>query len=307
MYNGTTYYYQRNGQGDIIGMYNSSGTKVVSYTYDVWGKLLTTSGSLASTLGENNPLRYRGYYYDNETGFYYLQSRYYDPTTGRFISPDVLVSTGQGVLGHNMYAYCLNNPVNMSDESGYIAKPIVVDNYYPSNIKYETCLINGRTHNLSMTVIELSYIAFGFTLMSIDTDGEVDKAHLEQAASDRYHQDTTAYRFRSGEYMNAFTMPYVVMPKNIGHGISKGDVAILINLDTMQYVMAIVGDRSAAGKTVHEVSIFAAQQVSTNAGATRGVKGNFIIRVYPGTNRNWRHNNFYRQIMQYSKIYYHER
>jgi RHS repeat-associated protein len=73
---------------------------------------------LASTLGENNPLRYRGYYYDNETGFYYLQSRYYDPTTGRFISPDVLVSTGQGILGHNMYAYCGNNPVNRADDEG---------------------------------------------------------------------------------------------------------------------------------------------------------------------------------------------
>ena len=64
-----------------------------------------------------NPLRYRGYYYDSETGMYYLQSRYYDPETGRFINVDGLVSTG-GFLGFNMFAYCKNNPVMLSDPSG---------------------------------------------------------------------------------------------------------------------------------------------------------------------------------------------
>ena len=92
--------------------------------FDSWGKLLSTSGSLASTLGKNNPFRYRGYVYDEETGFYYLQSRYYNPEVGRFISSDVLLSTGQGVLGHNTYAYCLNNPVNMSDSCGSYAEAI---------------------------------------------------------------------------------------------------------------------------------------------------------------------------------------
>ena len=119
--NGTTfntYYYLRNAQNDIVKLIDSSGSTVVEYCYDSWGKPLSTSGSLASTLGKNNPFRYRGYVYDEETGFYYLQSRYYNPEVGRFISSDVLLSTGQGVLGHNAYAYCLNNPVNMSDETG---------------------------------------------------------------------------------------------------------------------------------------------------------------------------------------------
>ena len=87
------------------------------------GKLLSTSGSLASTLGKNNPFRYRGYVYDEETGFYYLQSRYYNPEVGRFISSDVLLSTGQGVIGHNAYAYCLNNPVNREDSNGNWSMP----------------------------------------------------------------------------------------------------------------------------------------------------------------------------------------
>ena len=125
--NGTTfntYYYLRNAQNDIVKLIDSSGSTVVEYCYDSWGKLLSTSGSLASTLGKNNPFRYRGYVYDEDTGFYYLQSRYYDPSVGRFISADVLLSTGQGVLGHNAYAYCLNNPVNMGDGLGFSAVPV---------------------------------------------------------------------------------------------------------------------------------------------------------------------------------------
>ena len=86
--------------------------------YTSWGKPLATTGSLASTLGADQPFRYRGYIYDNETGWYYLKSRYYNPSIGRFISADVLLSTGQGVLGHNAYAYCLNNPINRSDDAG---------------------------------------------------------------------------------------------------------------------------------------------------------------------------------------------
>ena len=87
--------------------------------FDSWGKLLSTSGSLAETFGAEQPFRYRGYVYDEETGWYYLQSRYYNPELGRFISADVYLSTGQGVLGHNAYAYCGNNPICRSAPSGY--------------------------------------------------------------------------------------------------------------------------------------------------------------------------------------------
>ena len=77
------------------------------------------SGSAVATVGQANPFRYRGYYYDTETGYYYLNSRYYDPTTGRFLNADSVVSgTGESVQGYNLYAYCFNNPVNMSDLDG---------------------------------------------------------------------------------------------------------------------------------------------------------------------------------------------
>ena len=115
---GTTYYYVTNLQGDVTAILNTSGTAVVNYTYDAWGNPLTTSGDLATTLGTLNPLRYRGYVYDTETGIYYVSSRYYSPDTERFLNADILVSTGQGILGNNMFAYCRNNPVSRRDISG---------------------------------------------------------------------------------------------------------------------------------------------------------------------------------------------
>ncbi len=117
-YNGTEYYYLRNGQTDIVGLMDGSGTKVVEYTYDAWGKLISTTGTLATSLGADNPFRYRGYYYDTETGLYYLMTRYYDPEVCRFISADVYMTTGQGVLGGNMWAYCGNNPVRRVEVLG---------------------------------------------------------------------------------------------------------------------------------------------------------------------------------------------
>ena len=91
---------------------------MVEYTYDSWGKLLRTTGSLSETFGKEQPFRYRGYVYDEETSWYYLQSRYYNPEIGKFISADVYLSTGQGVLGHNAYAYCGNNPLIREDTTG---------------------------------------------------------------------------------------------------------------------------------------------------------------------------------------------
>ena len=114
-YNNTLYYYVLNAQGDVVRIVNSSRSVVASYTYDPWGKIISSSGTLADI----NPLRYRGYYYDAETGFYYLQSRYYDPEIGRFINADSYASTdATGLLSTNMFAYCENDPVNKSDSNG---------------------------------------------------------------------------------------------------------------------------------------------------------------------------------------------
>ena len=113
----TEYFYVKNLQGDILKVITATGTEAATYTYDAWGKLLTSSGDMADV----NPMRYRGYFYDTESGLYYLQSRYYDPEVGRFINPDGYNSTGQGIIGTNMFAYCLNNPAIFSDDAGTIA------------------------------------------------------------------------------------------------------------------------------------------------------------------------------------------
>ena len=120
--NGTsfeTYYYVLNLQGDVVKLIQANGHVVAQYTYDAWGNV-SSSGRLA----EINPLRYRGYYYDNETGLYYLQSRYYDPANRRFINADRHMSTGQGFVGTNMFAYCNNSPVFLVDYDGDEAETV---------------------------------------------------------------------------------------------------------------------------------------------------------------------------------------
>ena len=139
-FNGDSYYYETNQQGDVTGLYkitydastkSLSATRVASYEYDAWGNVTYSTGTMAKL----NPLKYRGYYHDAETGFYYLQSRYYDPVIGRFINADDEKTifnalsdyessdglNGISYLDHNQFAYCLNNPVNMSDDEGDFA------------------------------------------------------------------------------------------------------------------------------------------------------------------------------------------
>ena len=117
--NGVVYYYITNMQGDVVGIYTADGTSVCYYNYDAWGRPVTVTNDDNYTIDDLNPLRYRGYVFDQDTGLFYLQSRYYNPTWGRFINADALVSTGQGQLGNNMFAYCGNNPVDRIDASGY--------------------------------------------------------------------------------------------------------------------------------------------------------------------------------------------
>jgi len=142
-----TYYYITNLQGDVMYMVDAVGNQVAEYEYDPYGKIIRVVDATANasssngedetedvqpyaniptepedttkTLAELNPLRYRGYYYDNdELGFYYLQSRYYDPTICRFINADGYASTGQGLVGYNMFAYCNNSPIYYVDSQG---------------------------------------------------------------------------------------------------------------------------------------------------------------------------------------------
>ena len=120
-FNGTAYAYLYNLQGDVIALIDSNGKKVVVYKYDAWGRILSKTGTMASTLGTLNPFRYRGYVYDEETGLYYLRSRYYNPEWARFLNADVLLGSQSSLL-HNVYAYCTNSPIVKIDENGCMGK-----------------------------------------------------------------------------------------------------------------------------------------------------------------------------------------
>ena len=101
-----------NLQGDVTALVDMNGALVVEYAYDAWGKPVFTQGSMAGTLGYDNPFRYRGYVWDEETGLYYLRSRYYEPSWGRFVNADTILGRMPHLLDHNMFSYCHQNPLN---------------------------------------------------------------------------------------------------------------------------------------------------------------------------------------------------
>ena len=149
-----TYYYITNLQGDVMYLADASGNEVAAYDYDPYGKIISATGAMA----EINPLRYRGYYYDSETGFYYLQSRYYDPEICRFINADSYTSTGRGYLGYNMFAYCNGNPVVYSDPSGHALDPrfrtsLICDSSGKLILDRTKEVINELQHNYGKALI----------------------------------------------------------------------------------------------------------------------------------------------------------
>ena len=117
IYNDYAYYFQKNLQGDVIAITNNKGKVVASYTYDAWGVCTIVSDN-TGIIARVNPFRYRGYYFDQEIGLYYLQSRYYDASVGRFVNldtPEVVISIN---TPKNLFEYCGNNPINEKDPAG---------------------------------------------------------------------------------------------------------------------------------------------------------------------------------------------
>ncbi|MBE6573438.1 MAG: RHS repeat-associated core domain-containing protein [Ruminococcaceae bacterium] len=119
-YNGESYFFVKNLQGDVISIIDIYGDTKVKYTYDAWGKCSIPFDSSNILIGDINPFRYRGYYYDDETNLYYLQSRYYNPEVGRFVNCDEVsyLEINELWLSYNLYAYCENEPINNGDHSG---------------------------------------------------------------------------------------------------------------------------------------------------------------------------------------------
>ena len=167
-FNGIKYGYVHNLQGDVIALIDGSGSQVVEYTYDAWGKLLTRTGTLAATLGVLNPFRWRGYVYDEETYRYYLRSRYYSPPWHKFLNADSTLGKPGSLLGHNVFAYCKNNPVKMIDPSGEMAYSndllhMYIKKEYELEDKEETAL-----ENIGKYCYQTAVQKFGITAREVE-------------------------------------------------------------------------------------------------------------------------------------------
>ena len=177
MYNGARYLYMTNQMGDVVAIADKNGDFVAVYRYDAWGNVeaietVDENNEYSLEVANANPLRYRGYYYDNETGYYYLQSRYYDPSICRFINADVpqISSAGKDYsAGTNLFAYCKNNPINDIDPSGAFSASDI-KNFFSQVFNWIKNKITNAIKN-RIGYIELPYlkISKGLVASVIDT------------------------------------------------------------------------------------------------------------------------------------------
>ena len=158
-YGGSTYFYRKNAQQDIIALLDNTGATVVKYKYDAWGKCQTTVvDSSAAEIANINPFRYRGYYYDTETNLYFLKTRYYDPEIGRFMTiDDISYLDPDSINGLNLYAYCLNNPIIYSDPTGHSATLAIILGIVALAGLITTCIGVGINNNI-VTAVGLTMV-----------------------------------------------------------------------------------------------------------------------------------------------------
>ena len=189
-YQWDVFWFDLNVFGDVVAVYDNNGTKLLTYTYDPWGygEVGYVNGGEFSQ-AKRNRIAYRGYYYDSDLDLYYLQSRYYDPSTKRFINADGYISTGQGILGYNMFAYCGNNPISNLSYNLYINSSSTLKNkpkdenkisfniHYSNGSIIERININGKNPNgdINVRIVGNSVIIYDSYLI---TDEETQRQVL---------------------------------------------------------------------------------------------------------------------------------
>ncbi len=186
-FNGTLYSYVHNFQGDIVGIVDSSGNLVVEYAYDAWGRHLAVGNVTAAyaKLAILNPFRYRGYVYDEETGLYYLRSRYYEPGLSRFVIPDIIIGEISALQSHNTYLYCDNRPMICADPDGdkYIVVLLLLSESsiafiveIPDEVKVEIGEVRKTENTIEVTAfvdkkispVKTEYNTYDFTFVPAD-------------------------------------------------------------------------------------------------------------------------------------------
>ena len=191
IYNGAEYYYIKNAQNDVTAIASADGTVIANYYYDSWGKLAEITGD--TEIAELNPIRYRSYYYDSETEWYYLNTRYYSPELCRFISSDGYVQTGQGLLDKNMFAYCLNNPINKYDPLGNFALTATICGIAVWKIAVAIVGI-VVVSSLACTMVKNPPVAPSFSLPRSNTRSQ-SESKAKEKSSPRRNSSTLIYRY----------------------------------------------------------------------------------------------------------------
>ena len=218
--NDQIYCFMENVQGDVIGLYDYYGKVCARYTYDPWGNIIgvqeldtVTFGEDNKKIGEVNPFRYRGYYYDMETSFYYLNSRYYDPQVKRFINADAYASTGQGFNGTNMFCYCLNNPVNNADYGGTEAILATIGLFLTGLVTTTMILAAEKL------IEDVVYGVYDFVVELIDTVSSAAKRGLSAPPSSYGPYDTGYAANAPSGYASKSSISYAAAQQRMKDGI----------------------------------------------------------------------------------------
>lgn len=213
---------------DIVGIVDSSGNLIVRYTYDPWGRLISVESDLDQyerDIATLNPLRYRGYYYDTESGLYYLQSRYYDPEVGRFINCDDVnyIGVTETVISYNPFAYCENDPANWVDFTGYIALPGTIHKQVVLDIK-------RRFSNLEISKVKINYAngRYGYCDVINPKTGEIWEVKRQTVSMNKAMKQLN-------NYVNGTYYHNPKLKLKIG-GYMKGSTFTYQNMATIYYV-----------------------------------------------------------------------
>ena len=236
-YAGNTYYYVKNIQNDVLGILNSEFEQIVEYEYDSYGKIKSIKDGLGNVItdtnhiGYINPFRYRSYYYDDEIGLYYLNSRYYNPTWGRFINADGIIGANRDIISQNLYAYCSNNAINGIDYNGKIVSFLAkqVWNLVSLTLKKIGMPISAEFLKTSLNK-EISYLMyFGDTFVSNKI--KQDKSFRESLSNkisgvNGYVNDSFQIKFDDVDLRGSFNNATVFYEGKIENGYGKLNIKI---------------------------------------------------------------------------------
>jgi RHS repeat-associated protein len=270
-----------NLQGDVIGIINDPGTRVVTYTYDAWGNPQSLTGSLANTIGELNPFRYRSYYYDAETKFYYLNDRYYDPTTGRFINSDGCTTTGQGTLGNNAYSYCLNNPINRLDSSGKKS-----DLYQEAHV---IAANKGNTYSATDVAAAKYYLRYG---TSRNTDVGAAQPYLKLPEGGTRDTARNCYTYalyplggRSPYDLGSSQNPGFTNPNNpvTGNQVTSVGAAVEYDVRSMGFTIRVIdGPNGEINENEYRIALRVGTEPFYSEGGIDYYDYHFMVQTYTG-------------------------